>query len=201
MKFLQLTTFCVTALFLFTGCQSSDNAEIEVKMKSNEELKEIADTYTYEDYKRVLEEAVAEANEFEKDGNLNKWIIRTLAQEKLNYKTDLTDDQVLKLAEKSLEEDKAWKSVAEDKYEVTVTEDEVDKYIKEGPDTNDLPQMKAYADALNLSIEELKHNFDRDIYEKNVMWLKLKPELEKKYGITDNNKQVEKYEEELEKRP
>ncbi|KSU63165.1 hypothetical protein AS034_02290 [[Bacillus] enclensis] len=140
MKFLKLVAYCVTALFLFTGCQSSDNAAIEVKMKSNEELKEIADTYTYEDYKRVLEEAVAEASKFEKDGKLNKWIIRTLAQEKLNYETDLTDDQVLKLAEKSLEEDKVWKSIAEDKYDVTVTEDQVDKYIKEGPDTFDLPQ-------------------------------------------------------------
>jgi hypothetical protein len=199
MKFLKLVAYCVTALFLFTGCQSSDDAEIEVKMKSNEELKEISDTYTYEDYKRVLEEVVAEANEFEKDGKLNKWIIRTLAQEKLNYETDLTDEQVIKLAEKSLEQDKVWKSIAEDKYGVTVTETEVDKYIKEGPDTFDLPQMQAYADALGLSLEELNHNFDRDIYEKNVIWLQLKPELEKKYGITDNNKQVDKYEEEVEK--
>ncbi|MCA0147182.1 hypothetical protein LCD52_00115 [Rossellomorea vietnamensis] len=199
MKFLKLVPYFVTALFLITGCQSSDNADIEVKMKSNEELKEIADTYTYEDYKRVLEEAVAEADEFEKDGKLNKWIIRTLAQEKLNYKTDLAAEQVIKLAEKSLEEDKVWKSIAEDKYGITVTEAEVDKYIKDGPDTFDLPQMRAYANVLGLSLEELNHNFDRDIYEKNVIWLKLKPDLEKKYGITDNNKQVEKYEEEVEK--
>ncbi len=184
---------------IYTGCQSSDNADIEVKMKSNEELKEIADSYTYEDYKRVLEGAVAEANELEKDGKLNKWIIRILAQEKLNYETDLTDEQVVKLAEKAMEEDKVWKSVAEDKYGITVSEAEVDRYIKEGPDTFDLPQMQAYADALGLSLEELNHNFDKNIYEKNVIWLKLKPELEKKYGITDNNKQVEKYEEEVEK--
>ncbi|MFZ3588064.1 hypothetical protein ACOI1C_02065 [Bacillus sp. DJP31] len=44
-------------------------------------------------------------------------------------------------------------------------------------------------------MEELNHNFDSDIYEKNAIWIKLKPELEKKYDITGNNKQVEKYEE------
>jgi hypothetical protein len=95
--------------------------------------------------------------------------------------------------------DNRLEDLAADEYGVSVTETEVDKYIKEGPDTFDLPQPQAYAAALGLSIEELNHDFDRDIYEKNVMLLKLKPELEKKYGTTDNNKQVEKYGEEVER--
>ncbi|MBN8191865.1 hypothetical protein JI667_06850 [Bacillus sp. NTK074B] len=198
MKGIKLIIYCAVGFFLFTGCQSNKTDKVEVNIKDNEELKEIADTYTYEDYKKVFEKAVSEASDFEADKGLNKWLIRILAQEKLSYETELTDEQVIQLAEGAMEEDKVWKSIARDDYGVTVTEAEVDKYIKEGPDTLDLPQMKAYADALGLSIKELNHNFDRDIYEKNAIWLKLKPELEKKYDITDNNEQVEKYEEEVE---
>lgn len=198
MKGIKLIIYCAVGFFLFTGCQSNKTDKEEVNIKDNEELKEIADTYTYEDYKKVFEKAVSEASDFEADKGLNKWLIRILAQEKLSYETELTDEQVIQLAEGAMEEDKVWKSIARDDYGVTVTEAEVDKYIKEGPDTLDLPQMKAYADALGLSIKELNHNFDRDIYEKNAIWLKLKPELEKKYDITDNNEQVEKYEEEVE---
>ncbi|WP_421378098.1 hypothetical protein ACOJQI_12125 [Bacillus salacetis] len=197
MKFIASVASLVMGIILFTGCQSSDDAQVEIKMKSNEEQKEIADTYTYDDYKKVFEEAVSEANKFDEDEELTKWIIRTLAQEKLYYETDLTDEQVKDSARKDMEEDKVWKSIATEDYGVSVTETEVDNYINEGPDSVDSPQMKAYADALGLSIEELNHDFDRDLYEKNVLWLKLKPKLEKKYGTNDNNEQVEKYEEEV----
>ncbi|MDR7074669.1 hypothetical protein [Fictibacillus barbaricus] len=98
-----------------------------------------------------------------------------------------------------MEEDEVWKSIAKNKYKVSTTQKEVDNYIKEGPDTSDLPQHRAFADAMGLSLEELNHNFDRDIYEKNVIWLKLKPKLEKKYNTTNNNEQIEKYNEEVEK--
>jgi len=43
----------------------------------------------------------------------------------------------------------------------------------------------------------LNHQFDRDLYEKNTIWLRLIPVLEKKYGTTDNNKLVERYEAEV----
>ncbi|MGM0845679.1 MAG: hypothetical protein ACQEUT_11935 [Bacillota bacterium] len=200
MKYFKIAALYVIGLALVTGCQSNEYTEVEVKMKSDEELKEIADTYTYEDYLGILEKAVIQANEFHEDEELHKWITRVLAQEKLYYETDLTEKQVITLAQNDFEKDKAWKAIAEEKYGVTVTEAEVDDYIKEGPDTLDLPLHQAYAEVLGLSSEELNHQYDRDIYKKNVMWLKLKPKLEKKYGITDNNKQIEKYEEEVEKR-
>ncbi|RIW28686.1 hypothetical protein D3H55_21155 [Bacillus salacetis] len=199
MKVIKCIGFFVMRLILFSGCQTNGSDKIEVKMKSDEDLKEIADTYTYEDYEKVFEKAVSDADELEADGSLNKWLIRILAEEQLSYESDLTDDQVIKLAERALKEDEVWKSIAKEKYGVTVTEEEVDQYIKEGPDTFELPQMQAYAAALGLSLEELNHEFDRDIYEKNAIWLKLKPELEKEYGLIDNNKQVEKYQEEVDK--
>ncbi|MFZ3588049.1 hypothetical protein ACOI1C_01990 [Bacillus sp. DJP31] len=67
-------------------------------MKSDEEQKEILETYTFDDYKKVFDEVEADANKFEEDEQLKKWIIRTLAQEKLYYETDLTDEQVVTLA-------------------------------------------------------------------------------------------------------
>ncbi|OCA88420.1 hypothetical protein A8F94_24485 [Bacillus sp. FJAT-27225] len=197
--FNKLFILCTMAMILITGCQSKANTQVLIKMKSEEEQKKILDTYNLDDYKKVFDDAVSEANEFEGDEKLKKWIIRTLAQEKLYYETDLTDEQVLELSKQAMEEDKAWKSIAKDEYGITVTVEEVENFIKEGPDTSDLPQHLAYADALGLTLEELNHDFDRDIYEKNVIWLKLKPELEKKYDITDNNKQVKKYEEEVKK--
>ncbi|KZE69099.1 hypothetical protein AWM68_02205 [Fictibacillus phosphorivorans] len=78
-------------------------------------------------------------------------------------------------------------------------EEEVDQFIKAGPDHSDLPQHLAYADALGLSLDQLNHQFDRDLYEKNVMWLKLKPKLEKKYGAISNHALVEKYEAEIQR--
>lgn len=186
-------------MIIISGCQSKANTQVEIKMKSEEEQKEIVDTYTFDDYKKVFDEAVSEANKLEDDEQLRKWIIRTLAQEKVYYETDLTDVQVIELSKQAMEREKVWKSIAKVEYGINVTDEEIDHYIKEGPDTSDLPQHLAYADALGLSLEELNHDFDRDIYEKNVIWLKLKPELEKKYATTDNNQQVERYEEEVKK--
>lgn len=186
-------------MIIISGCQSKANTQVEIKMKSEEEQKEIVDTYTFDDYKKVFDEAVSEANKLEDDEQLRKWIIRTLAQEKVYFETDLTDVQVIELSKQAMERDKVWKSIAKNEYGIIVTDEEIDHYIKEGPDTSDLPQHLAYADALGLSLEELNHDFDRDIYEKNVIWLKLKPKLEKKYATTDNNQQVERFEKEVKK--
>ncbi|MGD6801047.1 hypothetical protein [Rossellomorea aquimaris] len=197
---LKMLTLWVTAILLISGCQPKAKTEIEIEMKSREEQQMMLETYTLEDYKKVFDEAVSEANKLESDEQLNKWIIRTLANEKLLYETELTDEEVLDLAEREMEEYEVWISIAKEEYGITVTDEEIDEFIKEGPDTSDLPQHQAYADALGLTLEELNHDFDRDLYKKNVIWLKLKPQLEKKYGTNDNNKQIEKYEEEVKKK-
>ncbi|MFG6494790.1 hypothetical protein P8610_05490 [Fictibacillus sp. UD] len=170
-------------------------------MKSEAEQKEILDTYTFNDYKKVFHNAISEAGKMaDGDERLNKWLIRTLVQEKLYYETELTEKQAVHLAKNAMDEDKAWKTIAKQKYGVTATEEEVDQFIKAGPDQSDLPKHLAYADALGLSLAQLNHQFDRDLYEKNVMWLKLKPKLEKKYGVSSNNALVEKYESEVKKK-
>ena len=120
-----------------------------------------------------------------------------MGQEKLLYETDLTDEQVVTLSKKAQKEENIWKTIAKDKYGITVTKEEVDNYIKEVADTNDLPKHLAFAEDLGLSLEELNHNYDQNIYEKGTIWIKLKKELGKKYDTTDENKMVEMYEEEV----
>lgn len=193
---LKILIILTVGAFIATGC-SSNATEVEVKMKSQEEQMEILNTYKYEDYKKIYDAVLIEVEHFEtEDSVLKKWLIRTLAAEKLYYENDLTDDQVLGLAKQAMEEDKAWKELANDKYNVTVSEEEIDTYISGLPNL-DLPQTQAYADALGLTIEELNATFDRDIYEKNAIWLKLKPKLEEKYDTDDNNLLIKKYEAEV----
>ncbi|WP_316569409.1 hypothetical protein [Neobacillus sp. YIM B06451] len=187
------------AVLLSSGCEAKAGTEVQIKMKSFEEQREILETYTLEDYKTIYENVLNEASRLEKDENLQKWVIRTLVQENLLFNTDLSDKQVKALAKQAMEKDKLWKSIAKDQYEIKASDAEIDRYIEAGPDTSDLPQHLAIAETMNMNLVEYNHNFDRDIYEKAVIWQKLKPKLEKKYNTTNNETLVEKFEEEVEK--
>lgn len=166
-------------------------------MKSEEEQRQIVDNFTFDDYKALFDDVITEANKFDVEEPLRKWVIRTLSQEKLYYETDLTDEQVITLSTEAMKHDIAWKTVAKEQYNIHVTEEEIDRYIQQGPDRSDLPSHLAYASALGLSLQQLNHQFDRDLYEKNTIWLKLKLELEKKYQTDDNNELVDRYEAEV----
>lgn len=191
----------LTMILFISGCQTKNVAEIEIKVKSEEEQRKMLEEFTRDDYRKIYEETVAEAEEYGiKDKELHKWVMRILADEKLLYETDLTRDQVLQLSEERMKEAQAWKAVARDKFGVTVSDEEVDKVIKEGPDTSDLPQHLAYADALGMTLEKLNHEFDRDLYERYAIWLKLRPKLAEKYETEDDQKLFEKYQKEVEKR-
>ncbi|WP_053367964.1 hypothetical protein [Bacillus sp. FJAT-27245] len=188
-----------TAVLLMAGCETQAGSQAHIKLKSVEEQREILETYTLDDYKTIYENVPDEANRLEKDQDLQKWVIRTLAEEKLLYDTDLSDKQVKALAKEAMEKDKLWKSIAKKKYGVIASDAEIDRYIEEGADTSGLPQHLAIAATLNMSLEEYNHGFDRDIYEKAVIWQKLKPKLEKKYNTTNNEMLAEKFDEEVEK--
>lgn len=197
-------TFSLIAIVFLIGCQSTSdekikNTNVKIENKSTEEMQEILDQYTYEDYKKIYEEVLVEADKYEEEKALEKWIVRTLASEKLLYKTDLTEKQVIELSRDSMEEDKVWKKIAKERYAISVSDKELDAYIKEGPDTSDLPQHLAIADVLQLTLEDYNHTYDRDLHERGLMWVKLKPKLEKKYKTTNENTLYEKYEKEVEK--
>jgi hypothetical protein len=190
---LVINSLCFFILIVLSSCQSKD--EIEIKMKSEQKQKEMLDSYTYEDYKRVYDKVVTESKKINKDKEiLNKWIIRTLATEALYYENDLSSEQVVNLAQQKMEEHRLWVSYATEHYGIQVNSDMVDKYITDGPDKSSIPQHLAYADALGITLKDLNHTFDRDLYEKNVIWLELKPLLEKEYGTISNNELIKKYE-------
>lgn len=189
---------CTLSLVIFTtACQSAASPHETIQMKSEEEQRQIVDNFTFDDYKKLFDDVIIEANQFDVEEPLRKWVIRTLAEEKLYYETDLTDAQVIALSTEAMKQDVVWKTVAKETYNIHVTEEEIDRFIQQGPDQSDLPNHLAYASALGLSLQELNHRFDRDLYEKNTIWLRLIPVLEKKYGTTDNNKLVERYEAEV----
>ncbi|WP_131441172.1 hypothetical protein [Exiguobacterium sp. SH1S21] len=189
---------CTLSLVIFTtACQSATSSPLTIDMKSEEEQRQIVDDFTFDDYKALFDDVITEANKFDVEEPLRKWVIRTLSQEKLYYETDLTDEQVITLSTEAMKHDIAWKMVAKEQYNIHVTEEEIDRYIQQGPDRSDLPSHLAYASALGLSLQQLNHQFDRDLYEKNTIWLKLKLELEKKYQTDDNNELVDRYEAEV----
>ena len=191
----------VMMVVLLTGCQSKEDEDIEMKMKSIEQQQEMLDTFTYDDYKVFYDEIIAEAEKHVgEDELLKKWMIRTLGMGVFYYETDLTTEQALQLSKQAVQEYEAWKSIALNNYGITVDEAEIDQYIEEGPDTSmDLPAQTAFADALGITVKELNHTFDRDFYEKYVIWQKLTPLLKEKYNTENNDELVEKYEKEVKK--
>ncbi|TCI26869.1 hypothetical protein EVJ32_03690 [Exiguobacterium sp. SH5S4] len=189
---------CTLSLVIFTtACQSATSSPLTIDMKSEEEQRQVVDNFAFDDYKALFDDVITEANQFDVEEPLRKWVIRTLSQEKLYYETDLTNEQVITLSTEAMKQSIAWKTVAKEKYNIHVTEEEIDRYIQQGPDRSDLPSHLAYASALGLSLHQLNHQFDRDLYEKNTIWLKLKLELEKKYQTDDNNELVDRYEAEV----
>ena len=91
----KLFFLCVLAITLIAGCQSKSNiVDVEIKLKSVEEQKEILDTYTYDDYKKVFDDVVAESNTFEEDEQLKKWMIKkifTLEEAMQDLEYDMKD--------------------------------------------------------------------------------------------------------------
>lgn len=201
-NFVKGISFGIAMVLLLGGCQSLANIQktddlIEIKVNSKEEQMETVGNYTIDDYRKIFKDIVQEADTYKTEAELlSRWIIRTLGQEKLYFKTDLTKEQVRLLANQQMKRDKAWKAHAKKKYSITLTDEEIDRYIENGPDKSDIPKQLAFAEALGMTLKEYNHNFDRDLYEKNVIWNKLRPLLKEKYDTKNNNTLVEKYEEE-----
>ncbi|MET3683423.1 hypothetical protein ABID56_001518 [Alkalibacillus flavidus] len=81
--------------------------------------------------------------------------------------------EVKDLAQERAESVKKMFNTAEERYELTVTQEEVTDYIEENVDANVVESMEIYADALGISVEELNHSFDRDIYAQGVLLTKI----------------------------
>ena len=154
---------------------------------------------SYEEYKFILEYIVDRAKEMEiENKELEKWVIRAIGDERLMNKRDLTKEEALEEAEYNHKYYETFMSVAKTKYNVTVTEEELDNWITEGPDQSDVPQHKAYAEALGLTLEELNHDYDRDLYEQTMVMEKLQPILHEEYDTTDVDEVRDRFNKEVE---
>ncbi len=154
---------------------------------------------SYEEYKFIMEFIVDRTKEMEiEDKKLEKWVIRAIGDERLMNKRDLTKEEALEKAEYNLKYYETFMSVAENKYNVTVTEEELDNWIAEGPDQSDVPQHKAYAEALGLTLEELNHDYDRDLYEQTMVMEKLQPLLHEEYDTSDVDEVRDRFNKEVE---
>ncbi|MGD6833564.1 hypothetical protein ACQCT5_15445 [Sutcliffiella halmapala] len=192
----QSTIFIIVLfLLLLIGCQEQNEPSTDAPLDNifaNTEL-------NYGEYVFIFEDVVGRAKAMElEDKTLEKWVIRAFGDEKLSNKRDLTPDEALKIAKENQAENQAWITVAEEKYDVKVTDEELDQWISAGPDQSDIPQQQAFADALKLSLEELNHEFDRELYKQTLSWEKLIPVLEKKYETNDQEILLDKYLEQVE---
>lgn len=168
------------------------NSQVETKTAPEmtvEELKEILSNFQRDvapqiknDFERKLAERMyVEMKLFDESIDVNKLITRTTEQ--ANF-------------------ERAWLTHAKDEYGVVVTDEEVDGWIEKGPDAEEVESQRRYADAKEMSVYELNHNYDRDQYIKWVVWEKLIPLITERYEesseqVLDNNRLIELYENEV----
>ncbi|ARK24990.1 hypothetical protein SporoP37_10240 [Sporosarcina sp. P37] len=99
---------------------------------------------------------------------------------RIRVKNNLTEQEhsspFLKgIAEKQTDHYQEALEVAEEAYGITITEDEIDNYIKENVSTIWDAEKRKYAKTLQLSLNELDYQFDRDVYVMDVLWQKVLP--------------------------
>ena len=185
-------------LSLLTACQEQKETNEANEAGPLDELF-AGSELSYEEYTFIMEYIVDRAKEMEIENNeFEKWVIRAIGDERLMNKRDLTKEEALEKAEYNQNYYETLMTVAEDKYNVTITEEELDSWITEGPDQSDIPQHKAYAKALGLSLEELNHDYDRDLYEQTMVMEKLLPVLQKEYDTSDIDEVRDRFHKEIE---
>ncbi|GKV66530.1 MULTISPECIES: hypothetical protein [unclassified Sporosarcina] len=75
--------------------------------------------------------------------------------------------------------------IAEEEYGVKVEEEEVTEFIKEYAAAVRSKEKERYAEVLDLTLEELDYQFDRDFYVMDLLWKKLMPLVEEKYPMQE----------------
>ncbi|SFC85806.1 hypothetical protein SAMN05443252_10770 [Bacillus sp. OV322] len=184
------------SLVSITGCQKNSSEQVTVKLKSKKEQKYHAN-YSYSQYKKAYDEVLSEAQNFKvHDDSQKKWIIRTLVQEKLYDKTDLSKKQVVQLSKQEAHTYKIWKAIALDKYHVHIENEKLDRYINKFEKYSP-PSKAAFADSLGITKKELDHKYDRDMFEQGYVWSLLRTKLEKQYRTADAGKLKKVYEKEV----
>lgn len=82
---------------------------------------------------------------------------------------------------------------AKEEYGVMVTDEELKSYINGLLNEYPGKEKKKYAAALGLSLEQLDHQFNRDLYRMDLLWQKLLPMLEAEMGYTEEDRLKEEF--------
>lgn len=155
-----------------------------VKEQSTEDFKSYIHTFKKKADKIKL---TSDTNELEE-----KWMKRLYVQKSIDKNNNLTQEEIdLKELKKEAKEkakyEKTWIKLAKQEYGIKITKKEVDQWIEQGPDASPTSEQLAYAESLGLTLEQLNHEYDRDHYEKWVVWEKLAPILSEKYGVDESD--------------
>ncbi|WP_223700608.1 hypothetical protein [Sutcliffiella deserti] len=195
MEKLLVILFIVISPLMLTACQEQNDDTNETAPLEN--LFSQTDL-SYGEYVFIFEDIVNRTKSMNiEDESLEKWVIRALGDEKISNKRDLTKEEALEIAKENQELNTAWLAVAEKQYNVMVTEEELDNWIEEGPDQDIFPQQKAYAEALGLTVYQLNHGYDRELYEQTLVWEKLFSRLTEEYHTEDQNELLRQYQKEV----
>ncbi|WDH74809.1 hypothetical protein PTI97_08170 [Exiguobacterium marinum] len=136
-------------------------------------------------------------NDFERKLAERMYVEMKMCDETIDVK------QLLIRAKDQANFERAWLDHAKSNYGIVVTGDEVDEWIEKGPDATVVESQRRYAEAKEMSVFELNHDYYRDQYVKWVVWEDLIPLVTERYEesseqVLDNNRLIELYEQEVE---
>ncbi|MET3504773.1 hypothetical protein [Halalkalibacter oceani] len=101
-----------------------------------------------------------------------KMLFRSLINNHL-FGTNRPTAEIIKARNERKREFEKLLAEAQDEYDITVTEEEVTAYIEEMVDPHYFEEQEEYAAALGITVTELNHQFDRDLYYFDVLADKL----------------------------
>ncbi|WP_026825772.1 hypothetical protein [Exiguobacterium marinum] len=202
-----LTLFILIIVGMFVLIDRSDSKkmkmseQIENKMFTQTETKVYPES-TVEELKEMLaafqnDVAPRINNDFERKLAERMYVEMKMFDETIDVK------QLLIRAKDQADFERAWLDHAKSDYGIVVTGDEVDEWIEKGPDATVVESQRRYAEAKEMSVYELNHDYYRDQYVKWVVWEDLIPLVTERYEasseqVLDNNRLIELYEQEVE---
>lgn len=200
-----LTIFILIIVGMFVLIDQSDSKkmseQVENKMFTQTETKVYSES-TVEELKKILETfqndlAPQINNDFER-----KLAERMYVEMKKTGETIDVKELIIR-AKDQADFERAWLEHAKSEYGIVVTGDEVDEWIEKGPDATVVESQRRYAEAKEMSVYELNHDYYRDQYVKWVVWEDLIPLVTDRYEqssehVLDNNRLIELYEQEVE---
>ncbi len=198
---ISIFSILVVIALVFTNMRDDDlpepiekvtNSQVETKAVPEMTVGELKGILT--DFQRNVAPQIK--NDFERKLAERMYVEMKLFDESIDV------NKLITRATEQADFERAWLTHAKDEYGVVVTDEEVDGWIERGPDAEVVESQRRYAEAKEMSVYELNHNYDRDQYMKWVVWERLIPLITERYEesseqVLDNNLLIELYEKEV----